>query len=670
MGPPHFFWCKIERLPKHARAARRTAASEVRHPPSAADPVGIGRWWELAAIAIAALVVYLPALGGGILWDDPGHITAPALRSLRGLWRIWFEIGATQQYYPLLHTAFWIEHHLWGDSLFAYHLLNVALHALAACLLLVSLRRLAVPGAFLAALVFTVHPVYVESVAWISEQKNTLSAVFYLAAAIAYLRFDRTRRRSSYAAALVWFVLALLTKTVTATLPAALLLVFWWKRGRLSLRRDVAPLVPWFAAAAAGGLVTAWFERELIGARGPDFALTLVQRTLLAGRVVWFYLSKLVWPADLIFIYPHWTIDSGAPAQYVFVGAALALAALFVMMARRRRGPLAGFLFFCGTLFPVLGFFDVYPFRFSYVADHFQYLASLGVIVPLTAAAALGAGRLTGSSNNLAKFGAAAILMVLGLLTWRQSAMYADAETLYETTVARNPGAWMAYLNLGTELANRQRLEEAVGAYEAALRLRPDYAQARRNLVLAYLRLAAEESARPEGAGRAIAHLHAALALDPRSAEAHYELGNVLAANRMPGAVKEYAAALAIEPNRAEIHLNLGSALADMPGRQPEAVAEYRAALRIRPDYFQAHYNLGTLLLEDPARLPEAAQHLEAAVRLRPDSPEAQLNFGMALAGLPGRRGEAIEHLEFALRRRPDFSAVRETIEELKRLGP
>src|SRR6185312_9465318 len=226
-----------------------------------------------------------------------------------GLGQIWTRPGATQQYYPVVHSAFWLEHRLWGDATLGYHLLNVLLHVTAACLLAAVLRKLAVPGAWLAAFLFALHPVAVESAAWISEQKNTLSTVFYLLAALAYLRFDARRTAGAYALGLLCFLLALFTKSVTATLPAALLLVLWWKRGRLEGRRDVRPLLPWLAAGLAAGAFTAWVERHFVGAQGPAYVLDLPQRCALSGRIIWFYLGKLAWPARLTFIYPHWTID-------------------------------------------------------------------------------------------------------------------------------------------------------------------------------------------------------------------------------------------------------------------------------------------------------------------------------------------------------------------------
>jgi len=342
-----------------------------------------------AAIFLAALAAYLPAIRSGLIWDDDAHITKPELRSAAGLGRIWFELGATQQYYPVLHSAFWAEHRLWGDAAPGYHLVNVLLHAASACLLAALLRRLAVPGARLAAFVFALHPVCVESVAWISEQKNTLSTAFYLLAALAFLRWRGIGRDSppaepagsrAYWLASGLFLLALLSKSVTATLPAALLVVLWWKQGRLSWKWDIRPLVPWLAMGAAAGYFTAWVERTYIGAQGTSFELTILERCLLAGRVVWFYLGKLLWPQELIFIYPHWQVDAAAGWQYLFLAGIAALAAAFWLLRHRTRGPLAALLLFTGTLFPVLGFFNVYPFIFYYVADHFQYLAMPGAI--------------------------------------------------------------------------------------------------------------------------------------------------------------------------------------------------------------------------------------------------------------------------------------------------
>lgn len=601
---------------------------------------------------LVTLAAYWPALYGGLLWDDAAHVTRPDLRSLHGLGRIWLELGATQQYYPLLHSAFWIEHRLWGDAVLGYHLANLTLHVAAALFVIAIVRRLALPGAWLAGFIFALHPVCVNSVAWISEQKSTLSTLFYLASALVYLRFDRTRRSAQYFAALALFVLALLSKTVTATLPAALLVVFWWQRGRLDWERDVKPLVPWLALGASAGLFTAWVERQFIGAQGPDFALTLVARCLLAGRVIWFYLSKLAWPADLVFIYPRWTIDSRVWWQYLFPLAVLGLALGLWRVARWRRGPLAGFLFFSGTLFPVLGFLNVYPFVYSYVADHFQYVASLGFIVPLASGLAMAASHLPAPRRRFAPVLAAALLAFLGALSWRQSAIYRDSETIYRDTLLHNPSSWMAHNNLGSGLLdNPARLAEAISHFETALQLKPDAAEAHNNLGTALSRI-------PGRLQEAIAHYETALRIRPRFPEAENNLGRALSKQpgRLAEAVAHFESALHIRPEYADAHSNLGAALSGIPGRLPEAIAHFEQALRIDPDLAEAHNGLGSALSETPGRLPDAIAEFQAALRIRPDFPEAHCNLGLALADVPGGLTDAVAHFQAALRIRPDYA--------------
>jgi protein O-mannosyl-transferase len=604
-----------------------------------------------ASIFCATLMAYWPALRGGLVWDDASHVTNPALESLHGLWRIWFDLGATQQYYPLLHSAFWMEHRIWGDAVLGYHLTNVVLHAASACLVVRIVRRLSLPGAWLAGLVFALHPVCVEAVAWISEQKSALSGVFCLAAAMVYLRFDQTRRRPDYLCALGLFVLGLLSKTVTATLPAVLLVVFWWQRGRLGFRRDVRPLLPWFALGAGAGLFTAWVERTYIGARGADFALTLTERFLLAGRAIWFYAGKLVWPAHLIFTYPRWKMDAGVWWQYLPPAGVLAAAIGLCLLARRHRGPLAGFLIFAGTLFPVLGFLNVYPFLFSFVADHFQYLASLGIIVPITSGLALGAKRVRLGQPAVVVL-PGALLAALGILTWRQSATYRDAETLYRATLARNPASWMAHTNLGVALAESpSRLPEAIAEYQASLRLKPNEAQTHADLGDALAQM-------PGRLPEAVTEFRTALRLKPNSVQTHSDLGVALSQipGRLPEAIAEFQAALRLQPDYAEAHDNLGVALSQVPGRLPDAIAEFRAALRIRPSYADARNNLARALERTPGRLPDAIAEFEAALQTNADDAETRNNLGFALLQIPGRLPDAVAEFQAALRIKPDYA--------------
>lgn len=619
-----------------------------RHPLPSPSPAPVARvrewpadWMVYAVIFLLAMLVYLPALSGGLIWDDAGHVTRPDLRSFEGLGRIWFEFGATQQYYPVLHSAFWIEHRIWGDATLGYHLLNVLLHASAACMFGTILRRLAVPGAWFAALLFALHPVCVESVAWISEQKNTLSLVLYLASALAYLRFDTGRERSHYALASVLFLLALLTKTVTATLPAALLVVFWWKRGRLEWRRDVLPLIPWFAIGAISGLVTAHFERVLIGAQGADFDLNILERCLLAGRVFWFYIGKLVWPSPLVFIYPRWTVDASVAWQWLFPLAGLALLAGLLLWRRRSRGPLAAALLFAGSLFPVLGFFNVFPFLFSYVADHFQYLASLAVF-------ALGAAGLRSASVRLPVWirysAGTALLGTLGALSWSQAATYRDVVTLYQTTIERNPACWMAHNNLATVFADAGRIQEAIPHLEAALRLKPDYALAENNLGddLMHLNRVAE----------AIPHLERAIQLQPTFATAHNNLGSALVlSDRVAEAIACFETALRYQPLFPLAERNLGMALA-MSGRNDEAIKHFARAIELEPGYADAELGWA-MALKLTGRFPEAERHFQRALRLEPNSASLHYNYGCALEEA-GRVDDAIQEFTTAIRIDPN----------------
>ena len=646
-----------------------------------------------ASIVIAALAAYWPALRGGLVWDDNAHVTAPALQSLHGLWRIWFSLGATQQYYPLLHSAFWLEHRLWGDAVLGYHLVNLVQHAIAACLVVAIVRRLQLPGAWLAGAAFALHPVCVEAVAWISEQKSTLSAVFYLGSFLLFLHFDRTRRRSFYIWATALFLCALLTKSVTATLPFALLVVFWWRRGRLEWRRDIRPLLPWIVVGTASGLFTAWVERTYIGAQGHAFALNAVQRALLAGHALWFYAGKVLWPANLIFTYPRWNLDPKAPLQYLYPLGVIAVLAGLVWLARRRRAPLAAFLLYAGTLFPVLGFVNVYPFLFSFVADHFQYLASLALIVPLSSLLVQGLQRL-GKPADVAV--PAVTLAILDILTWRQSFNYRDSETLYRATLARNPASWMAHNNLGVAMLDKPgRVQEAIGEYRSALQLKPDDAEAHNNLGNALAR-------GPGHLSEAVKEFQTAIRLDPKLPQAHQNLANALIRDprrrqealdefkiaiqlrpqdpeihndlgvallqdpaRGSEAISEFQTAVQIQPGNAQFRTNLGNALSQIPARRAEAIAQFQMILRNAPNNAQAHNSLGITLAQMPGRLPDAVAEFQLALQNEPKLAEAHNNMARALAQMPGRRKEAVAEYRAALQIKPNDAQARTNLAAL-----
>ena len=634
-----------------ARSAPITPQSPHASSLSAATPAR--RDWIFAmALSAAVFVAYQPAWNGGFLWDDTAHVTRSDLRSLEGLWSIWFAPGATQQYYPVTHSLFWLLHRLFGDTPLGYHLVNIALHAVAASMAGLILYRLAVPGAWLAAAIFALHPVHVESVAWISEIKNTLSAVFYLGAALAWLSYRKKRNLGQYALALLLFMLALGSKSVTATLPAALLLIAWWQRGRLSWRDDVLPLVPFFLLGIAAGLVTVSVERSLVGAQGAAFDITPIERGLIAGRALWFYASKLTWPVDLVFIYPRWHVNETTWRQYLYPAAAFAVVGTAWTVRRHTRGALAGVLFFAGTLFPALGFFNVYPFLFSFVADHFQYLASLGLIT----LAAAGWTRLVNErsawSRRAGSLIAVGVLALLTALTWRQSHVYTDAETLYRATVAGNPDSWMAHNNLAGVLLARGAVDESLPHIEKALALRPDYAEARNNLGLAL-------ASRGRSA-EALEQFRTALALQPAYAEAHNNIGLLLASGgRVDEAIAHYRRALAIDPTLAAAHLNLAESL-NARAQTDEAVAHLRTALAYRPDYAKARNSLGVILAER-GKLAEARDQFLAAVTREPGYAEARNNLGIVLAR-SGRIDEAIAQFERALQDDPGSTSIRNNL--------
>ncbi len=620
-------------------------------------------------LSICVLIAYLPALRGDFIWDDDAHVTRPGLQSVDGLRRIWFEPGATQQYYPVLHSAFWLEHRLWGNLPAFYHLTNVLLHAAVACLFALVLRRLLDPAiagaAWLAALIFALHPVCVESVAWVSEEKNTLSTVFYLLAAWAYLRWRGERGPPEvkspvrgafagwplYLAATGFFILALLSKSVTASLPAALLVVFWWQHGRIDWRRDAAPLIPWFAIGTAAGLFTAWVERRYVGASGSDFDLSIAQRGLLACRVVWFYLGKLAWPADLVFIYPRWRVGIGL-GWMVGAAALAALLCVLWLVRGRTRGPVAALLFFVGSLFPTLGFLNVYPFIFSYVTDHWQYLASLGVFA--LAACGLWAAMMA-VPVRLRPAGWAALAALaagLGTLTWRQCAAYRSPETVWRTTLGRNPDSWMAHGNLGQLIQADGRFAEAESHYLTALRLRPNYGEAHNNYgVLLY-----QEGRLPE----AMEQYREAMRLQHGYVRAASNLGNALMkSGRIEESIATLREALRTDPGFVDAINNLGAAYVSA-GRIPEAIAEYEAALKLKPGYREARNNLGLALLH-AGRTEEAAAQFREGLRHSPGDPGMLRNLGDALS-LAGRPSEAVAPYEDSIGRDPHVASTRNNL--------
>jgi len=602
--------------------------------------------WGVALIVLLTVVVYLPALRGGFIWDDDDHLTAnPAMTAPHGLRMIWSSLSVSR-YYPLTLTNFWVQRRLWGLNSRPYHLVNIVLHAANAVLVFFLLRRLRVPLAWWAAALWALHPVNVESVAWITELKNTQSGVFFFCSLLCFLRFEAEERRAWYAWALVCGACAFLSKPSTVVLPLVLLLCAWWQRGRWQ-RNDIVRTLSFFGMALAMSILTIAEQTGHITRQGTgEWSLTLGQRLVIASKAIWFYAGKVLWPLNLAFVYPRWEVKANS------VGSWLPLAGLVasgVILWLRRQQPWAraclfGFGYFVIALLPVLGLVDIFYFRYSFVADHFQYLASVGVIACAVSGIAGVSDRSSVRSISVANVVCAALLAGLGALTWKQAHAYHDSETLWRNTVTKNPDAWIAHNNLGIALGNHGRRSEAIEHYREALRLKPDYAEAHNNLGFALSQMGKTDEA--------IRQFEEALRIDPEDNEAHNNLGNaLLQTGNLAEAVKQYEEALRTKPDYADARNNLGTAWLRL-GRVPEAIEQWEQVLRIRPDYAEAHNNLGVALAR-LGKLPAATMHWEQALRINPEYADAHYNLGMALENT-GNVREAMIHYEQALRIKPD----------------
>jgi protein O-mannosyl-transferase len=629
-------------LPRVSSASVRPAGLARREPRRCAR-----RGAGALALVVATVLAYLPALRAGYVWDDDDYVTNnPLLSAPDGLWRIWFSMDQPSQYFPLVYTSFRLEYALWGLEPFGYHLVNVLLHAANALLLVVVLHQLKLPGAWLAGAIFALHPVHVESVAWITERKNVLSTFFFLTALAAWIRFAEPgagARARWYGLSLGSYVLALLAKTTACTLPAAQILALFVRGRPVGLRR-VAQVLPFFVVGVAMGLLTLWWERVKQGTHGERFEMTLVESTLVASRAVWFYLGKLAWPTQLSFSYPRFAIDPGDLWQYLpLVAGAALLLALWRFRDALGRGPLAAALFFVAMLSPLIGFIPLYTFLYTFVADHYQYVASIGPIALLAGAAA---HHLWPRAPRLALGAAAVLLAVLGALTFAQSRVYESSETLWRDVIAKNPGSWMAHANLGRELLREGPAAEALPSFQEAARLRPDLAQPHHGMGAALVRSGRPDEARP--------HFERALEIDPDFHASHQRLAALRwREGDRDGALAHFDAMVRIAPRDAASRVAHARALAAL-GRAAEADAEYRAALALAPEHPAALRGLARLRASCPGgRAPESGEASEPAERLvdlRPGDPSALRLLAAAYAA-EGRTEDAAALAEDAFRR-------------------
>ena len=595
----------------------------------------------LVALGLLVTISYLPAmLWGGFVWDDNHYIKVDPVRDVSGLWQIWFSPNTLKEghYWPITYTTFWLEHKLWGFAPAGYHIVNVLLHLANTLLVWHLMRRLAVPGAWMVAAVFAVHPLHVESVGWIFERKDVLSGLFYLAAVLAWMRFVEQPSRGRYACSIVLYTAGLLSKSIVVTLPVALLIWPWWKQGRVT-STDLLRLVPFFVI----GLVIALGDLSSYrSVYHKEFDYSLAERTLIAARALWFYTGKLLWPTDLAVIYPRWDIHVANPLAWGCLVGAVALAvALWRFRRQLGRGLLAGALFFAITLSPTLGFVDYNYMVYAFVADRYQYLAGIGVMAVVVGSVAYGVRRLSDLWQKGALGVAGMVLVVLGLLTWRQASIWRDDETFNRHIIALNPQARSAHLNLGAALYKQGRYEEALDAARVAVEQDPEYVKV--HVLLGAIFRALDRFKEAE------THLRRVIAFNPQEQGAHLNLGAALyKQGRYEEALDAIRVAVEQDPDLFEAHFNLG-AIFDALGRSEEAETHLRRALELNPQDVDTFQKLAKVFTPQ-GRYEEAIDVLAQAVALDPASPQAaELYVLMGRAAQENGQPEAAEYYMHAL---------------------
>jgi tetratricopeptide (TPR) repeat protein len=554
-----------------------------------------------------AVVVYLPAVRGGFIWDDRMYLTQGVLMR-RPLWKLWIAPEVID-YLPLTYTLYWLQWRIWHDSAAAFHLVNVLLHGGAAVTLWRVLRRLQVRGAWMAAAIFAVHPVCAESVAWIAEEKNTLSL---LLAAIALLLYLDSRPRR-YWMAVVTFALALFAKPAIIMLPVVMLLLAWWKRGAIT-RSEYLQTAPFFALSAIFAPVTIWYQSRSIGTEHIPLG-GIGERLAQVTKAAWFYLYKLLLPRDLMFFYPNWK-HSGLDAFTVagMVALIAVAACLWRMRAPWGRGPLVALACFWALLLPVLGLFDMAWMQFAPVADHYQYPAMIAAIALVVA----GITNPTYSSRKpqdenvghqqIVIAAAVIVLVVLGALTFMQARQYRDEDTLWRATLDRNPQAWAAWAGLGLTASERGDAPAAIANLKRAAELNPQYSAVHNNLGAEYQKNGDVEAA--------IAEYDAAVRINPKLAAAQYNLGVMLMRQKRASQAEPHLArAVELMPSNSPAEAKLGSALLEQ-GKLETAEQHLARAARLDPASFEAHAYLAECLRKQ-GKSEQAFEEYQKAIALR-----------------------------------------------------
>jgi tetratricopeptide (TPR) repeat protein len=645
---------------------------------------------QVLVIAAAVVWIYWPSLCGDWLWDDDQLVANNALvHDPYGLWKIWFQPGSSLDFQPLKGSVVWLQWLLWGSNTLGYHLTNVFLHIVGALLVWRLLSKFGLRRAWLGGLIFAIHPVQVESVAWIAELKNTLSLPPFLLAMCAWLDYDERGKERDYFLSLGLFLTAMLCKPTMVMFPVVILLYAWWKRGRIGWK-DVKASAPFFVVSLVLGLVTAWFLHHYAVEEDAVTMGGFFSRLACAGLAIAFYFSKCFLPLGLLPIYPLWVIDPPTPWQ--FLPWPILLAVIYWLWTKRGswgRHALLGLGFFLINLALFIGFNAAAYMKYTWVMDHLLYIPIIGLIGLVVAASEQMEKRLFTPIRYCGIGLATGVMLLLAWLSHAYAAKYLNSETLWTYELQHNSEAYLAHNNLGTILLEHGRIPEAIEHYEEALRIDPDFALANNNLGNALLdtgrtpeaiehyeravRVSPDNSAMHYNLGgallrtgrtsEAIEQFELALRIDPTNSSAHfdpviyarmhYTLGNTLQhTGRLPEATEQYEQAVQLQPDNAEARYSLGNALFQT-GRLTEAIEQYEQDLRIEPNHAEAHGNLG-LALQQSGRLPEAIDQYKQALLLQPEYAEAHYNLGNALYQT-GQLTEAIDEYEEALRVKPDY---------------
>ncbi len=624
-------------------------------------------WVLVAALFALAVVPFLPAINGEYLWDDDAWlVNNAAVHAWNGLGKIWDPRVQTLHYYPLTFTVLWAEHKLWGLNSIGYHSVNLLTHAVGTVLLYLCLKRLKLRGAWLGAALWAVHPVQAESVAWVSEIKNTLSGMFFFMAAWAYFGFELAEERERearwnvsrwgfYGIAFGAFVLALLSKTVTVVLPAVLLIVLWGKRGKVSMR-SVLYTLPLFAMGPAIAMFTAHQERMVIQMGGAeDFAFSRLQRVIIAGKDVWFYLRRLIFPYPLMAIYPRWNYSAGDLLNYVPAAGCVGLGAvLFAMRKRITRWPVAGLAMFVVMALPALGFVNFFTMKYTFVADHYQYLACAAILVLAAEAAAR---RL--SKKGFFAAGAAAIVVLMPF-TLFYSSLWSSNMKMWTWNVEKNPGAYIAENNLGSDYMNMGNPREGAAHILRALQLAPDD-----DTVLLSAGRVALMDGRPD---TAIAIFERALALRPGLGFAYVLLGDTYyKMHQLDKALEIYRRGTVTSHGEPLLYMRYAHALRDV-GRVEDAMKAYESAIGLMPENPIIREEYANLLL-DLNRPAEAIQQYEVILQTQGSSYEIwnEMAYAQVMNNAPE---QAAHSFETALKLSPRNEVIRSNYASLLlRLG-